>query len=175
MNISVAVTLEPSEFNKIHDGLNQIRAIAQELDSKVDTGINRRLQKAIGLIENGIRRSGQHAQRPQAIYEDRQQKLPHYQTIQSQNHLMYAWAIYEVNNFEDEHPFPAARHLQFTPPKGGQTVQARIDGPRWLDLWRAANQAMNQLEWRGTTRYSIVGFHVGKRPSNLVVDIQQLI
>jgi hypothetical protein len=53
------------------------------------------------------------------------------------------WSMLDGISFDAPHPFAGAKVVLYDEHWGGEGVGADIDGPTWLDLWRAADKAIS--------------------------------
>lgn len=72
------------------------------------------------------------------LYSEQQ----YYQQIADENAIM--WSIWSIGGtmFSDHHGFPGARFLRHQMPEDKAPIDEPINGPRWLDLWRAIDMAI---------------------------------
>jgi hypothetical protein len=66
-----------------------------------------------------------------------------YQQVAAENNFAHSvWSIYEVTDFA-EVPYPNARVLHYPYSLDGQLIEVALKpDSTWLDLWRAADQAI---------------------------------
>lgn len=123
------VTLQPKDFRDLHNALCDIRQVNCDLEHD-------RLAAAIRQMEQSL----------QDVYAqesaDFDTKSKHYEQVREAQGFRAIWSLYEVNNLMALHPWDGATHVVYGRHWGGQPVTVSIPGPRWVDLYDAANQVM---------------------------------
>lgn len=129
-------TLTAEEFKTVHNALCELRTIYGMLDGVVREPITDKMSAAIQSIEKGLR--GAYDQDNEAF--DR--KWNHYRTVQEAQGFDTIWSLYEVEDLNGEHGFPADSFVVYSEHWGGETQHCAVYGRTWIDLWRAADQCI---------------------------------
>lgn len=130
-------TLSAEEFKNVHNGLCKINAAVTRLEEAVSKlGMNSKLvaefEAGLALVRQGLGRAYKEEDR---IFSERSD---YYNRLAEENKLKTIWSIHEIADMLATHPFPKATRLEY---KG---LMATIAGPRWIDLWFAADAIIKQ-------------------------------
>lgn len=68
-------------------------------------------------------------------------KTDYYQRIRNRHRLSSTWAVYQVDDFDQLHPFSGIRELVYDC-DWGLSQLVKIDGNTWLDLYYAADRCV---------------------------------
>jgi hypothetical protein len=130
------VTLQPKDFRDLHNALCDIRQVNCDLEQFVGGKLHDRLAAAIRQVEQSL----------QDVYAqesaDFDTKSKHYEQVREAQGFRAIWSLFEVNNLMALHPWDGATHVVYGRHWGGDPVTVSIPGPRWVDLYNAANQVM---------------------------------
>ena len=127
------VTLQAEDFKTIHNTLCDLRSLAHRMEQsmiKVEE-----VERIIEGLEMGLKNA--YEQDEDAF--DR--KMDYYRKYQENCGFGSIWSIYEVSDdsgFFDLHPWQGASILVY------HNITVKIMGPTWGDLYRAADQAIEE-------------------------------
>ncbi len=129
-------TLSADEFRDIHNALCDLDSVAQSLEDVL------RPEKYLRLIRarDAIRGALKNAYELEREVSDRRYR--YYDDIQKEMKFRTDWSIYSVDSMYDEHPYTAAEALLYKDHWGEKHMSAKIEGNRWIDLWRAADECI---------------------------------
>lgn len=67
-----------------------------------------------------------------------------YKSVQAENNFKAVWSLLtqDVVDFKQPHPYKDAKYLSYTIHWGNHAVKVDIEGETWLDLYRAADKAI---------------------------------
>jgi hypothetical protein len=70
----------------------------------------------------------------------------YFSAFREENQLTSTWSIYELeeHGFLEDHPFKGATHVVYDSHWGEGDPEVEISGATWADLYRAADQAIQQ-------------------------------
>lgn len=131
------ITLTPEEFKLIHNGLCSLRSTTESLSNVLNEKIVDRLLSAQNSIALGLK--GAYKQDD----EDYTEKSEHYDAIRNDREFKSIWSIYSVSDLLQPHKYPDAKNVVYRTHWGVGTVVVPIGGQSWVDLWAAAEQAIN--------------------------------
>lgn len=126
------VTLRGEDFKIIHNTLCDLRGLVQRMETSMIK--TQEFDRIIEGFQMGLK--GAYAQDNDQF--DR--KMAYYGEFQQDNGLRAIWSIFELeeHGFLFNHPWDGASVLVY----GRNTV--KIQGPTWADLYRAADQAIEE-------------------------------
>lgn len=124
------VTLRARDFRDLHNALCDLRGLR---DGRAD-------QDQLGPVIQRLEQSLADAYEQES--RDFDTKSKHYDQVREAQGFRAIWSLYEVNNLMALHPWDGATHVVYGWHWGGDPVTVSIPGPRWVDLYHAANQAM---------------------------------
>ena len=75
-------------------------------------------------------------------YELFKAKADYYEDIRKELNLISVWSMYQVEDFNDRHPYHGADMIVYKDHWGKDPAGAKIKGDRWLDLYLAADAAI---------------------------------
>ena len=135
MNISPTLTAE--EFKDLHNGLCEVRAVFRTMEGVVADKLLARAEDAWKLIERAL------ANTYAADEKAAKARDSHYGEIGDKNNFKSIWSVYEVADLNA--PFAgAATHVLYKDHWGPGDVMVPINGNTWVDLWRAADEAISK-------------------------------
>ena len=132
------ITLTRSEYSDLCQALIIIRDVDNTLKNVLASVLTKKLRTGMALAEQALRR----ASKEDDILTNRLSDF--YSEMASKYQFSSVWSIYEVDDFDEKHPYKGAKELQYGVHWGKNLVKVPINGPTWLDLWRAADQAIAQ-------------------------------
>ena len=158
MNTSPTLTAE--EFKDIHNAKCELHGILQSLEGVVHPKLQERFDKALGKINAALKNA--YAQDDEAA----KKKSAHYDEISAKYEFTSVWSVFEVSDLNA--PLVTATHLVYKDHWGKEPVVVPINGNTWVDLWRAADAAIEQS---GDNHHIFIeGFHPGVKPGFLVLS-----
>jgi hypothetical protein len=126
------VTLRGEDFKIIHNTLCDLRNLVRRMEqSMIKTSEFDRIIEGFQMgLADAYDQDG-------SVFE---RKMDYYSRFQQENGLKAIWSVYELeeHGFLYNHPWEGARVLVY----GRITV--KIQGPTWADLYRAADQAIEE-------------------------------
>jgi len=135
--MNVSPTLTAQEFSDIHNAKCEINSIVQSLEGIIAARLHERLQKALDLINKGLDNA---YKQDEAVYE---RNSAHYDAISTEHGFKTIWSVHEVDDLNA--PFAgAATHVLYKDHWGPGDVMVPINGNTWVDLWRAADEAISK-------------------------------
>jgi hypothetical protein len=88
------------------------------------------------------------------------------QRIAKLNDFKYSiWSMYEVANFEDQSTVPVGAKLRSY--YSGNDFTVTVEGPTWLDLWKATERLISTTEDMHGCHVFIENFHKVKSDENV--------
>lgn len=79
------------------------------------------------------------------------------------NHTI--WSMYEVNNFEDKSSVPVGAKLRSY--YSGKDFTVTVEGPTWIDLWKATDKLISMTENLHGDHIFIEGYFKAKDEDNI--------
>lgn len=135
--MNIAPQLTAQEFMDLHNGLCRVRNVFRSMEGVVDEKLLLRAEDAWKLIEGALKNA--YAQ-DDAAYE---KNSAHYDAISEEHGFKTIWSVYEVADLNA--PFAgAATHVLYKDHWGKTEVSVPINGNTWVDLWLAAERAIEQ-------------------------------
>ncbi len=132
------ITLTHRQWNDLHNALCAAEAKAGHLFEVMKDG-------GEGLA---ALRSVREALAPAYAQDEEAFNRQHtyFESFREANGLKAIWSIYELDQhgFLDLHPFEGATHVVYDSHWGETDPEVEIDGCTWADLYRAADQAIQQ-------------------------------
>lgn len=135
--------IDSKQISGIHNGMCDLRRAMYECNElfKDDSPINESLKRAFDQLEP-IR---MHLMNLKDAENDRIRNMA--DSIASANKFKYTiWSIYEMGSFNDISSVPEGSTL-VAPWETEHSVV--VEGPTWLDLWRAVEQLADSVERHG--------------------------
>lgn len=129
-------TLSSDEFKTIHNGLCQLDSVVGRLEDVLKPELYAKLAEAAAEIRKGL--AGAYKQENQSYTT----KHDHYTRVKTDLGLDAIWSIYEVDNFNETHPFEGAKEVVYRDHWGEKTVRVPIYDGSWWALYVAANAAI---------------------------------
>jgi hypothetical protein len=133
MNISP--TLTPSEFADVHNAKCELHGILQSMEGVVHPKMAARLQKAIDLLNKGLKNA---YEQDDAMAE---KSIDSAGKVAIEHNLKAIWSLHEVEDLLADHPFGKITKLQYH--TSSVHVTADVEGPTWKDLYIAADGAID--------------------------------
>jgi len=130
-------TLSAEDFSNVHNGKCELHSILQQIEGTVHPRVTERLQKAIDLINAGLKSA---YEQDDAAYQSAEKHIN--EVEQELGGLKTIWSMYEVKDLRAPHPWPEHTILTYQGMSEVGEVKVRIEGPLWSDLWKAADQAI---------------------------------
>ena len=135
--MNVAPQLTAQEFKDLHNGLCEVRNVFRSMEGVVSRKLLGRAEDAWKLIDGALKNA--YAQ-DEAVYE---RNSKHYDAISEEHGFKSIWCVHEVTDLNT--PFAgAATHVLYKDHWGPGDVLVPIDGNTWVDLWRAADEAIKK-------------------------------
>lgn len=134
----ISPTLTSDEFKKIHNALCEIGYILPKLEDVLKPDLYEKLVKAKNDIDSALSRA---YDEEDCEFETRED---HYSEISQENNFDSIWSIHEVKNLHEAHPYLVAKTLVYKNHWGTQTIEVPIEGSTWLDMYRAADNAIRK-------------------------------
>jgi hypothetical protein len=136
--MNTSPTLTAKEFKDIHNAKCELHGILQSLEGVVHPKMQERFEKALKQINAALKNA--YAQDDAAA----KKKSAHYEAIAVANDFTSVWSVYEVDDLNA--PFTGGgTHLAYEAHWGKKDIGLiPIDGNTWVDLWRAAEAAIEQ-------------------------------
>lgn len=158
MNCSPTITAE--DFAEIHNAKCELIGIQQSLEGVLHPDLQKRLENAIYRLNKGLANAYEQDE------EAHERKEDHYQKISDENGFKSIWSVSGVTDLNA--PFAGgATHLLYKDHWGKEPVVVPIEGNTWVDLWRAAEKAIDQS---GDTHHIFVeSFRPGVKPGFLIL------
>ena len=128
------VTIRSADFSTIHNALYDLRC----LQDRMETSLLK--IEDLARIEQTIRDA-----LADAYDQDNTSfmtKHDHYEETKAYLGLRSRWSIFEVDCLQTAHPYIGATKVVYKDHWGDQPVSAAIEGPLWVDLYRAADQCI---------------------------------
>jgi len=130
------VMLTAKEFSQLHNAMCDLRSVQEDLEEVIHPRLYSKVVKSLAEITKALTSAYQQedqvfAQRS-AHYSDMSEKF-------GERLGNSIWSMYEVDCMMDPHPWKDANCMLYdaAPP-------VPINGPLWIDLWLAANEAIKQ-------------------------------
>ena len=135
MNCSPTLTAE--EFKTVHNALWELDCVTQQLEDVLKPELYVKLAHAASTIRQGL--TGAYEQDNSAF--DR--KNDHFTDVQSQEQFRSIWSLYEIDDLDAEHPYPADSVVMYSQHWGEKgPVHCAVYGKTWRDLYRAADNCI---------------------------------
>ncbi len=133
------ITLTQSQWKDLHNALCHAQSQVEQLFSVLKDG-----GKALDAISK-VRDALAPAYQQDETAFDR--KMDYYDTAREQNKFQSIWSLYDetdVGSFDQPHPYTNATKVIYSLHWGNGPIEVDIKGPLWIDLYRAADQAIRQ-------------------------------
>lgn len=130
------VTLKAEDFRTIHNALWELKMAQRDLAGAIHPD---RLER-LAMVEENIRAALADAYKQEDQAYNRRQE--HYDNVSDLIQAKSVWSMNEVEDLTAAHPYLGARFVCYTSHWGENQPQVPIEGGRWLDLWRAADQCI---------------------------------
>ena len=158
--MNIAPQLTAQEFSDIHNAKCELHGILQSMEGVVHPTLESRLRGAIEKINLALKNA--YAQ-DEAVAEKR---ASHYDAICNEHGFKTIWSVHEVEDLNA--PFAgAATHVLYKDHWGDKPVTVAINGNTWVDLWRAAEDAIMQS---GDTHHIFIEAFVPGKEGVLVLS-----
>lgn len=141
--MTTGATLTPDEFKKLHNALCDLRSTQKQLNEVVHPALLNKLNTSIQSMEQALANSYQNENQ---VYDDR---YNYYTRVAEQEGFESIWSIHSVVSMFENHPYEGVKELVYntvTSHLNWNEIEIRVPiaGPRWIDLWRAADAAIQQ-------------------------------
>lgn len=138
-------TLSAEEFKTVHNALWELDSVTRQLEGILNPELYAKLARAGSTIRSGLK--GAYEQDNRAF----ETKNTAYDLAQKHWGFKTIWSIYEVEDLEAQHPFAGATQVAYVDHWGDEPVfvEIKTEGAghgTWIDLWRAADQAIRESE-----------------------------
>lgn len=134
----VSPTLTAEEFKDLHNAKCELHGIMQTMDGVVHPSLQTRFEKALAKINAALK----HAyELDDAVIEA---KSEHYNAVAAEHRFDTIWSMDEVSDLNAKHPYAGATHVHYSQHWGQATVLVPIEGDTWVDLWKAAEKAIQE-------------------------------
>ena len=128
------VTIRAADFSTIHNALYDLRCLQDRMETSMIK------IEDLAQIEQTIRDA-----LADAYDQDNSSfatKSDHYEEARVHLGFKSTWSIFEVDCLQSAHPYTGATQVIYKDHWGKQSVSAAIEGPLWVDLYRAADQCI---------------------------------
>jgi hypothetical protein len=128
------VTISADDFKTIHNALYELRCLQDRMQTSMI-----KIQD-LERIEQTMRDA-----LADAYDQDNNSfstKMAHYEEAKVVLGLKSTWSIFEVDCLQGPHPYTGATQVMYKDHWGKEPVIAAIEGPLWVDLYRAADQCI---------------------------------
>jgi hypothetical protein len=139
------VTIRAADFQTIHNALWDLRCLQDRMQTSMI-----KIQD-LERIEQTIRDA-----LADAYDQDNSSfstKSDHYEEAKVHLGFESTWSIYTVDCLQTAHPYTGATQVVYKDHWGKQPVSAPIEGPLWVDLYRAADQC---IQASGDSHHSFI-------------------
>lgn len=130
------VTLSSEEFKTIHNGLCDLRVVAERLEGVLSPELYSLLLRAKNEIRKGLDSAYMQEQRS---FES---KNSHYNDVAKARGLRSSWSMFEVNDLNAVHPYEGVTHVRYVNHWGPKPIKMPIIGNTWADLYSAADECI---------------------------------
>ena len=128
------VTISADDFKTIHNALYELRCLQDRMQTsmiKIED-----LEKIEQTMRDAL---------ADAYDQDNNSfatKMDHYEEAKIVLGLKSTWSIFEVDCLQGPHPYTGATQVMYKDHWGKEPVIAAIEGPLWVDLYRAADRCI---------------------------------
>jgi len=129
-------TLTAEEFKTVHNALWELDCVTRQLEDVLKPELYVKLAHAASTIRQGL--SGAYQQDDQAFTR----KNDHYHVIKSEEKLRAIWSLYEIEDLDAVHPYPADSIVVYSQHWGDKPVHCAVQGATWRDIYRAADNCI---------------------------------
>jgi hypothetical protein len=136
--MQIAPQLTAEEFSDLHNAKCEIHGISETLVGVLHPDLQKRLESAVAKINAALKNA---YEQDNAISEKRS---AHYNKVASDHKFDTIWSVHEVDDLYMPHPFEGVTHVRYSEHWGSADVTVPIKGNTWVDLWRAAETAINE-------------------------------
>lgn len=136
--MNIAPILSKDDFKNLHNGLCEIRGVIQTLEGLLSTDLVARLKRGMANVDKGL--ADAYALE-EAVSERRS---AHYSKVADDHDFNTIWSNDDVDDLYMPHPFEGVTHILYSEHWGNSDVTVPIKGNTWVDLWRAAETAINE-------------------------------
>lgn len=136
--MNYAPTLTAEEFRTVHNALCSLDSICGQMEGVINSELFAKLTAARDTIRDGLQ--GAYKQES----NDFDAKAAKYAAAKEEWKLSAIWSIYSVDDLTKPHPYTGARSVVYKDHWGDTKSVVRIPGNRWIDLYRAADTAINE-------------------------------
>lgn len=130
------VTISRDDWKTLHNTLCELRSIAGDMERsliKVE-----RIESVIQGFETALKDA---YEQDHSAFD---RKFSYFNDVQTEMKLRSVWSVYEIEDFYTEHPYKGATTVVYDQHWGGEVVEEPIEGPLWIDLYRAADAAIKR-------------------------------
>lgn len=128
--IDKTLIIDKNEFKTIHNSLCRLREESYG-NLKISELVEKLYESMKPLYEQ-----------ENALFS---REYDYFDEIQTKNGFKSIWSLFDevnVGEINEKHPFPNAEFLIYNNHWGEHKVRVSIQGDTWLDLWRAADSAI---------------------------------
>lgn len=129
-------TLTAEEFKTVHNALCDLDSVCRQLEDVINPNLYKQLAQARSTIRKGLQ--GAYEQDNKAF----ETKNDHYHAIQSEEKLRAIWSLYEIEDLDAQHPYPADAFVVYSQHWGEKPVHCVVQGSTWRDIYRAADNCI---------------------------------
>lgn len=115
-------TLTADEFKAIHNAL---------CSARVDNVAN-----TVEIIRKALARAYEEENR---VFDG---KMDHFSLVQESEGFLSVWSDYDVTDMYSAHPYPEGSVIVYE--NYDSVVRSPVEGPAWLDVYRAADKAVRE-------------------------------
>jgi hypothetical protein len=136
MNLNVTLTAQ--QFTQLHNALCSLRSVHEQLSSVLNKQLSDPLIDAINEIDQSLVT----AYAAEDMFVDNQ--MNYFEQVAAEQEFGSVWSLWEVRSMTDAHPYVGATEISYTVLHQSSQCEVRtaIRGNTWLDLWRAADRAI---------------------------------
>jgi hypothetical protein len=130
-------TLTADEFKTIHNAVCDLDSLVGRLEEVLRPELYEKLVQARNAIRTGL--ASAYDQDDQAFSE----KSRHFTAVQGEEKFKATWSLYEIDDLDAEHPYPADSFVTYKNHWGENgPVHCAVYGRTWRDLYRAADNCI---------------------------------
>lgn len=131
----IDVKITGKDFSTIHNALCELKSITKKLDGVVSDRISTRLNWTVDQFTKGLEDA--QSQDLNSLHN----KMEYWAKVGNREGFFTLWSIFDIDADCDKvHPYDDVKYLKYT--TGNTQVVASVKGNTWLDLYRAANEAI---------------------------------
>lgn len=130
-------TINHIEFEKIHNGLGDLRRSIYDLEQTLHPELLAKLTKSLELVSTGF--AGVRAQESEASMN----RHDHYEDVRISQGFRSVWSEYSVNNLNDQHTLGKNAKIHYRDHWGDRDFTLPVEGDTWLAVYLVAEKLIN--------------------------------